>query len=237
MKNKKISLFLLILLITIFAFSDNVFAMTSSIPENTSLLSILLLIAAVVLFIVEMFLPTFGIAGILSLLSFIAFFYLNLTIGNAEILHIVIFLIGCILLGLEIFVPSFGIIGIAGLSFIILGIFLAVGDIFTGILTLSIAVIISTIFLYVFIKHGYKHRLFEPIILKVSKPEKDPDQQIERRAVVGEKGIAESALRPSGVMNIGERRIDVVTQGEFIEKGENIIIVSVNGNVIKVRRY
>src|SRR5699024_9347666 len=117
-------------------------------------------------------------------LSFIGFFYLNFTLGNAEMIHIIIFLIGCLLLGIEIFVPSFGFIGIAGLGFIILGIFLAIGDIFTAVLTLSIAIIVSTIILYILIKQGYKHKLFEPIILRVTKPEKDEEYN-EEKAVIG----------------------------------------------------
>lgn len=236
MKNKKIGLFMLMMIISLFSISSKTFASSLSLAENTSVLSIVLLVAAVVLFIIEIFLPTFGIAGIFSLLSFIGFFYLNFTLGNAEMIHLIIFLIGCLLLGIEIFVPSFGFIGIAGLGFIILGIFLAIGDIFTAVLTLSIAIIVSTIILYIFIKQGYKHKLFEPIILRVTKPKKDEEYN-EEKAVIGEVGTAETALRPSGVMIAGERRIDVITFGEFIDKGEKIVIVSVNGNIVKVRRY
>lgn len=203
---------------------------------NPSLLSTILLAAAVVLLIVEMFLPTFGIAGILSFLSFVGFFYLNLTLGNAEILHLIIFIIGCILLGIEVFVPSFGFIGIAGIALILIGIFLATGDLYTGLLTLSIAVILSTILLYIFIKHGYKHRIFDPIILRTNEPKADPVKRSSLPKLVGQTGIALSPLRPAGVMKIGERRIDVVTEGEFIDKGEDITVISVNGNIVKVRR-
>ena len=61
MKNKKIGLFMLMMIISLFSISSKTFAASLSLAENTSVLSIVLLVAAVVLFIIEIFLPTFGI--------------------------------------------------------------------------------------------------------------------------------------------------------------------------------
>lgn len=233
--SNKVQIMLIIAILFNLIFSTFNYALPTIVVENQYIISPILLIVAIVLFIIELFLPTFGIAGILSLLSFIGFFYLNIKMGNADLLHIIIFLVGCLLLGIEIFLPSFGIVGLSGIALIVLGVFLASSDIMSGIVTLSIAVIVSTLLLFVFIKQGYKTRLFDSIILRDSKPEVKKVDEVPKD-LVGMEGVALTLLRPSGVMKIGDKRIDVVTRGEFINEGEELVIISVHGNIVKVRR-
>ena len=54
--------------------------------------------------------------------------------------------------------------------------------------------------------------------------------------LVGESGIAVSDLRPSGWVMAGEKKIFVVTEGEFLDKNEPITILSVDGNRVVVRK-
>lgn len=55
-------------------------------------------------------------------------------------------------------------------------------------------------------------------------------------ALVGTEGLAESLLRPSGIARLNDRRYDVVTRGEMIEKGARIKVIEVSGNRIVVTR-
>ena len=55
MKNKKIGLFMLMMIISLFSISSKTFAASLSLAENTSVLSIVLLVSAVVLFIIEIY--------------------------------------------------------------------------------------------------------------------------------------------------------------------------------------
>ena len=48
--------------------------------------------------------------------------------------------------------------------------------------------------------------------------------------------MTETILRPSGIIRIGEERLDVVTQGEFIPKGEIVEIIRIEGGKKLVRR-
>jgi membrane-bound serine protease (ClpP class) len=54
--------------------------------------------------------------------------------------------------------------------------------------------------------------------------------------VLGRTGRAATTLRPSGVMESGSDRLDVVTDGEFLEAGTPLRVVQVDGNRIVVAR-
>ncbi|MGH7828030.1 MAG: NfeD family protein [Candidatus Binatia bacterium] len=50
-------------------------------------------------------------------------------------------------------------------------------------------------------------------------------------------GTALFPLRPAGIAKIENERVDVVSDGEFIDSGAPIIITRVDGNRIVVRRH
>ncbi|MEY2807785.1 MAG: hypothetical protein RIR65_2202 [Planctomycetota bacterium] len=54
--------------------------------------------------------------------------------------------------------------------------------------------------------------------------------------LAGKAGVAESMLRPGGTARIGERRVDVVTRGEFLEAGTPLVVVEIEGNRVVVAR-
>ena len=51
----------------------------------------------------------------------------------------------------------------------------------------------------------------------------------------GETGISDTDLHPSGWVRVKDQRIFVVSEGEFIEEGKEIKILSVDGNRVLVR--
>jgi membrane-bound serine protease (ClpP class) len=53
--------------------------------------------------------------------------------------------------------------------------------------------------------------------------------------VIGDEGKADSPLRPSGKMTIGSQLVDVVTDGEFVDAGEQVRVVEIQGSRIVVR--
>ena len=54
-------------------------------------------------------------------------------------------------------------------------------------------------------------------------------------SLTGENGIADSDLHPSGWVKVSNLRVFVVSEGDFIEKGTEIKVMSVDGNRILVR--
>jgi len=54
--------------------------------------------------------------------------------------------------------------------------------------------------------------------------------------MLGQIGVAVTNLRPAGTAMIEKRRIDVVTRGDYIEKNAGVIVDSVEGGRVVVRR-
>ena len=61
------------------------------------------------------------------------------------------------------------------------------------------------------------------------------DQQQDMQVFVGHEGKTLSVLRPSGIGDFDGVRLNVVTEGEFIENGTPIRIVRVEGGKIVVK--
>jgi len=57
----------------------------------------------------------------------------------------------------------------------------------------------------------------------------------EDEELLGKEGVTLTKLRPAGVARIAERRVDVMADGEMIEKGVRIEVIKVEGNRVLVR--
>jgi membrane-bound serine protease (ClpP class) len=60
-------------------------------------------------------------------------------------------------------------------------------------------------------------------------PKPDPN-------LMGAEGIAHSMLRPAGIAFFNDKRTDVTTEGDFIEKGEHIKVIKVDGMKVVVEK-
>ena len=64
-----------------------------------------------------------------------------------------------------------------------------------------------------------------------TRPDPEP-----RRSLLAATGTALTDLRPSGIAEIEGRRVDVVTSGEYLPRGETIEVISDEGYRRVVRR-
>lgn len=55
-------------------------------------------------------------------------------------------------------------------------------------------------------------------------------------ALLGQTGTAVTLLRPAGTADVGDDRIDVVTEGDFIEPGTTVRVIAVEGSRVVVAR-
>lgn len=53
---------------------------------------------------------------------------------------------------------------------------------------------------------------------------------------LGKEGVALTDLRPSGTIRINGNRIDVVSRGDYIDKGEAVIVIKVEGSRVVVKK-
>jgi membrane-bound serine protease (ClpP class) len=58
----------------------------------------------------------------------------------------------------------------------------------------------------------------------------------ESEPLLGRHGVTETALRPAGKASIGGQRVDVITDGGFIDAGERVVVAEVQGSRVVVRR-
>jgi membrane-bound serine protease (ClpP class) len=208
--------------------------------------SSLLMTVGVLGVIVELRTPGFGVPGAVGLMSLGLFFWghwLVRLVGWEELLLVAA---GLALLVFEIFVtPGFGLAGVlgiaavlAGLSMSLLGegarwewVVMAVGRV---VLSLVLALVGLLALLRVLPRMPAGRALVLRTALDAgegyaSAPEED-------RGWLGKRGVAATPLRPAGIAEIEGARVDVVSDGTFIEAGDAIVVARVDGNRIVVRR-
>ncbi|WP_128896054.1 NfeD family protein [Longirhabdus pacifica] len=185
----------------------------------------------------ELLAPGFGVPGIVGVLAFGLYFFGNYIAGFAEIEHIILFVAGILLLLIEIFVPSFGILGASGVISIIVGVMLAAQDPQVAFVSLAIAFGVSLIVAAIVFKY-FKHRgIWNKFILrnKFTSEEGYRSQPVMTN-LIGSEGVALTTLRPAGTAKIEDRRIDVVTRGEFIASNTPIVVIEVEGTRVVVEQ-
>jgi len=84
---------------------------------------------------------------------------------------------------------------------------------------------------------GLKLLAKSPVTLRktLSSEEGVSSQSPELDSFIGKEGTAVTNLRPAGIAVINDRRVDVVTRGEYIDKESAIAVHAVTGNQIIVR--
>lgn len=62
-----------------------------------------------------------------------------------------------------------------------------------------------------------------------------PSDTASRPDLLDQRGIALTPLRPGGTVQIGAERVDVVTSGEPLERGQAVLVIAVEGSRVVVR--
>ncbi len=196
-----------------------------------------LLAAGFIGLIVELFTPGFGIGGTISLIAFSIFFGGSILAGNAGITVILIFMTGVLLLCIEAIVPGFGAPGIGGVLCIIVSIILASNSIALGIFSLLIAFILTIIAAVLLLKYAPRNKYFDKIILRTSlKKDQGYVPTASKDDLLGLEGTAITPLRPAGIIEVNDEKIDAITEGDFIDIHARIKIVKIEGRKIVVKK-
>ncbi|MCY7493331.1 nodulation protein NfeD [Bacillus safensis] len=197
---------------------------------------ILLSIASLGL-VVELYSPGFGVPGTMGVTALLLFFYGHLVAGFAGYETLFLFLAGIALIILELFLPG-GIVGVIGLICVVVSLFLAAGSFTEMAISILIATAVSIIAVILLTKVlGKRMKFFKKFILTDSTNKESGYVSNETREdLVGQIAVTATALRPSGTIVLGDERIDVVSEGAFIDKDEQVKIVKAEGSRIVVRK-
>ncbi len=206
----------------------------AQLASNTYIAPLLLAVGFIGL-LVEIFMPGFGIGGTVGLISFAVYFGGNILAGNAGLITALIFILGIILLSIEAFMPGFGIAGAGGIICIAISIFLASSSITTAIVSLFVSLILTIVVLILILKYAPKNKHFSRIVLS-TKLDKGYTSSVDYSKYLGQTGIVTTALRPAGIISINGELLDVVSEGQFIEKEELVKISRIEGRRVVVHK-
>jgi membrane-bound serine protease (ClpP class) len=209
------------------------------------IVSSLLMTVGLLGLLVEIRTPGFAAPGTIGLLSLGLFFWGHWIVQLAGWEELLLMLVGVLLLALEVFViPGVTVAGVAGIVALVGGLgmtLVGAGATPSVILTAlgRVAISILVAMAGAFALFGALPRLpfGRRLVLDsgmaadlgyVSAPESD-------RQWRGRTGVALSPLRPAGIAEIDGTRLDVVSDGGFIDARTSIEVTRVDGNRIVVR--
>jgi membrane-bound serine protease (ClpP class) len=204
----------------------------------------LLLLAGIVGIYIEMKTPGFGLPGIVGVVGFLLYFLGGYIAGLSGIEWTVVFLIGLGLFILEIFVfPGTIFIGLVGGAMMLAALVMAMVDFYPGTPALPsfaqlqeplLRVLLSAALALVIVAFLSRFLLKTPLFAHLVAQGASGSDSVKRTAQIqsgrlGKVGQAISPLRPGGKARFGEDILDVITQGEMIERGAQVRIISFSG--------
>ncbi len=216
---------------------------------SSPLVNMLLIIVVIAAIVIEVKTPGFGLGGIVALVALFLFFWANWYANLAHWLEILLFLSGVGLMIAELSIPGFGVLGVSGLLCILASLFLAMfrfppqGFEFTyerigpAVRNMAWALVLGVAALALMAEALRHSRLWQKISLGEEMEAKKGFAGVpDLSQLAGREGTVLTDLRPVGTVVVGGRRLDAVTQGEFLERGTPIKIIRIEGAQVVVEK-
>lgn len=145
-----------------------------------------------------------------------------------------------VLLVLELFIPSGGLLGIAAAAALMAAIIIG----FMHSLSAGASILVAvSILVPVLVSIGVRIWPRTPMgrrMLTINTQEneaRETELRTQRDSIIGKIGIAKTNLLPSGLVEIDGMRLDAISIGIAIDRGETIEVVSITSGKIRVRPY
>jgi membrane-bound serine protease (ClpP class) len=193
--------------------------------------------------------PGVGFPGLMAGLGAFFFFAPLYIMGLAESWEIILFVIGVSLIVVEIFViPGFGLAGLSGITLVIFSLgaaligniglnFPELNQISNAVWTMAVTLVLGVAMIASFVRYLPDNTMFNKLVLSESTNRTSGYiSQESKDDLLGEEGIAITALRPSGTVLVLDRRVDVVSDGEFVEKGARVKVVDTSSSRVMVQK-
>ena len=169
--------------------------------------------------------------------AFALFFGSHVYAGFSDNLVIGLGVLGLVGILLELHVmPGHGVAGVMGLLALLTAIVLAFGVSFgfAAAQALAIAIVVSVVAFW-FLARYFPNNAFMRRIAFTGVQGRDYVAAPDQTDLIGHAGIATSFLRPAGVAAIDGKRVDVLTEGDFVAAGSPVVVTRVEGARIFVR--
>jgi len=199
--------------------------------------------------LIELRVPGFGIPGIAGIACLLVFFLGHLVVHLAGWEELLLFGVGVTLLVVEVFVtPGFGVVGVLGATAVLASLVLALvampleislpsGVLQTAFLRV-LASIAGAVAAFALAAIALPHtRVGGPLVLRARLPLGASHRDGGRPAsvAVGDEGTALTILRPAGKVRLAGVSVGAVTEGDFIDRRERVVVVRIEGDRIIVR--
>lgn len=199
--------------------------------------------------VIELRTPGLGVPGLVGVLSLAAFFWGHTLVELVGWEQLLLVVVGLALLALEVFViPGFGVVGVAGIIALAWGlttsltgagatisaVVMALGRVMLSVLVALLASLVALRFLP-------RLPAGKQLVLGTALPEgagiraAAPEGTV--ASLLGAQGTTLTPLRPAGLATIAGRRVDVVSQGEFINAGQLVEVIRDEGNRVVVKSH
>jgi membrane-bound serine protease (ClpP class) len=198
---------------------------------------------------IEFMSPGMGLGGVLAAVCFGLFFWSHVMGGMADWLGVLLFLGGVALIAVELFVlPGTGIPGVAGAGLVLASVVMSqaalvpesprqlqmLANTLLVVFTASVGVVIAATFISK--RFGtlpvFRRLTVAPPVAGVDAAALDgfalPPVQ------PGDLGMAHTPLRPGGRARFGDHFVDVLTDGDFVNRGRPVRVVRVSGHQVFV---
>ncbi|MCI0432598.1 MAG: ATP-dependent Clp protease proteolytic subunit [Gemmatimonadetes bacterium] len=196
--------------------------------------------------LIEIKTPAFGLAGLAGLSSLALFFGGHWLVGLAGLEELMLLGAGLALLLVEAFVlPGFGIAGFAGILAVGSSLYLSmVSNLSTaadlsmaaGVIALAGVVVVVVGWALIRAIPGSGRFARSGLLLDAATSrEGGYSSSVARAELMGATGEAITDLRPSGTVQIGDERIDVIAESTWIKSGTTVRVLRYDGSSYVVR--
>ncbi|MEI8135281.1 MAG: NfeD family protein [bacterium] len=186
----------------------------------------------------------FGLITLLAIASLALFFGGQYIAEVASSMAIILFIAGVILFMLELTpIPTLGAGAVLGVIGMFLGVFLALaGDVSTlspeRMKETTVTLATAMVGILILVAIIFKFAPGWPWLKKFSNQTVSGNINhliAEKKLLIGKEGTALTPLRPAGTALIDGKKVDVVTLGEFVLPGTNIIVTDTPANKVVVK--
>lgn len=197
----------------------------------------ILLIIMFLSFCQQLFSKRFNLYGIISLTSLSSYIALHSLYSGLNTLVLILFVGAISLIILEMFIPG-GIMGVFGIATLLISL-VVINETTQQISFILIVSILLFICLFILNIYVFKNKLLllNQFVLKEEiSTEKGYVAKESEVSLLGEILLATTDLRPSGSADFKGKKYDVVTDGDFINKGTQVEVINVEGMRIVVKK-
>lgn len=145
----------------------------------------------------------------------------------------------CLLVGLglmifEMFTPGMGFPALLGGLALLASIVLSADSFSHAMISLALILLLLGVCAFFVFRAFSRGKLRRVVLQETISGSSTPLGEMTE--LEGQEGVCLNTLRPSGSADFGGRKLDVVSEGEFIEKGSRVRIARVEGLRIIVRK-